>query len=257
MINEYFRPNSVEEVLQLLMESEKNRRPLGGGTTVSRQQDGLSGVVDLQQAGLDYIDSSAQNLQVGAAVRLAALLEHLEVDLEIKRAISIEANQNIRNVATLGGWVISGDGRSILSTLLLAMDSILTWEPENQRIHMGDWLPLRKEGSPGVLLHHLAWFKGLNAAFEYVARSPKDRPTLIVAAAQWGSGRTRIALGGYGSEPIVAVDGPDDSGVDLASQDAYTAADDQWATALYRREVAAKLALRCLDRINAMKGSEA
>jgi hypothetical protein len=90
-----------------------------------------------------------------------------------------------------------------------------------------------------------------------VARSPKDRPILIVAVTQWGSGRTRVALGGFGDAPIIAMDGPDSSGVDLASRDAYYEAEDQWATAQYRREVAAKIALRCLKHLEAAKESEA
>ena len=78
-----------------------------------------------------------------------------------------------------------------------------------------------------------------------------------MAVAQWESGRTRIALGGFGSTPIIAMDGPEAQGVDLACLDACFDADDEWASAQYRREVAPKLALRCLDRINTMKESEA
>jgi hypothetical protein len=122
---------------------------------------------------------------------------------------------------------------------------------------MGNWLPLRDDEPPGVLMTDVEWWLRPHIIFEYVARSPKDRPILIAVAAQWGSGRTRITLGGYGQAPIVAMDGPDDTGVDVASRDAYHDAEDQWATAVYRREVAAKLALRCLDRIDAIKESEA
>jgi len=53
------------------------------------------------------------------------------------------------------------------------------------------------------------------------------------------------------------MDGPEEGGVDAASRDAYYDAEDQWASALYRREVASKLALRCLERINETKESEA
>jgi hypothetical protein len=124
-------------------------------------------------------------------------------------------------------------------------------------VRMGNWLPMRIEEPPGVLLTELEWWLRPHLVFEYVARSPKDRPILVVAASQWGSGRTRIAMGGYGQSAIIAMDGPEDSGVDVASRDAYYDADDQWATALYRREVASKLALRCLERIDAIKESEA
>ena len=257
MIKTYFRPKTLDEALKLLTDTSKYLKPLGGGTQISRQQAGEFGVVDLQDTGMDKVTSRGQRLAAGAAVRLAILLDHPDVHPEIKRAIRIDVSENLRNMATLGGWLMSSDGRSILSTILLALDTTLTWEPNETRVRLGDWLPVRAEEPPGVLMTELEWWLRPHLVFEYVARSPKDRPTLIVAAAQWGSGRTRIALGGYGDSAIIAMDGPEDSGVDVASRDAYFDADDQWATALYRREVASKLALRCLDRIDAIKESEA
>lgn len=257
MIREYFRPTSVGDALSLLSEAEKARKPLGGGTSLSRQQAGIMGVVDLQDAGLDYIEMSTDGITVGAMVRLNTLLEHPDVHSEIKRAIRIDAAENIRNMATLGGWLISSDGRSILTTLLLAMDTTLTWEQGKQKVRLGDWLPLRKDASPGVLMTEAAWWTGSRVVFEYVARSPKDRPILVVAVAQWGSGRTRVALGGFGDCAMIAMDGPDSSGVDLASKDAFAEADDPWASGQYRSEVAAQLAQRCVQRIDAIKESEA
>lgn len=257
MIREYFRPTSVDEALMLLSEDGKERKPLGGGTSLSRQQAGHFGVVDLQDAGLDRIEITGQGITVGAMVCLERLLAHPGVHTEIKRAIQIDAGENIRNMATIGGWLVSGDGRSLFSTALLALDATLTWEPDQQRVRLGDWLPLRWQSQSGVLMTEVMWSTAPRMVFEYVARSPKDRPILIVAVAQWGSGRTRVALGGFGDAPIIAMDGPDSSGVDLASRDAFYDAEDQWATAQYRREVAAKLALRCLQHLEAAKESEA
>ncbi len=257
MIGEYFRPKSIEEALQLLTETGKIRKPLGGGTSLSRQRDGDFDVVDLQTVGLDRIGEDHQNLIVGAMVRLDTLLAHPGADSEIKHAIRIDASENTRNIATVGGWLMSGDGRSLLTTTLLALDANLSWAPGTEKIRLGDWLPLRAQNQPGVLLTEIAWHTGTKLVFEYVARSPKDRPILIVALAQWGSGRTRVALGGFGSVPIVAMDGMSADGVDIASRDAYFEAEDQWASAEYRREVAAKLALRCAARLNAIKESEA
>jgi CO/xanthine dehydrogenase FAD-binding subunit len=256
MINNYFRPKTLDEAVTLLTDSPKRLRPMGGGTQISRVQDDEFGVVDLQDTGLDQVTKRGQRLVAGAAVRLDELLAHSDVHPEIKRAIRIDVSENLRNMATLGGWLVSSDGRSILSTLMLALDTTLTWEPDQVRVRLGNWLPVRAQESPGVLLTELEWWLRPYLAFEYVARSPKDRPILVVAAAKWGSGRTRIALGGYGDSSIIAMDGPEDRGVDVASRDAYYEADDQWATALYRREVASKLALRCLERIDAIKESE-
>ena len=256
MIKEYYRPESLEDALELLTDQEKSLSPLGGGTKISRHRMDYDGVVDLQSAGLDKIGVEGQGVKVGAMVRLETLLGHEEIHPEIKRAVSIDSNQNIRNMASLGGWLVSADGRSILSTVLLALDATLTWEPGPKRVQMGNWLPLRDIEAPGVLMTSMEWHLQSYLTFEYVARSPKDRPILIVAAAQWGSGRTRIVLGGYGKMPIVAMDGTESQGADAAARDAYAEAADKWATADYRRNVAAKLALRCLERIDAIKESE-
>ncbi len=257
MINEYFRPASVDETLKLLMDGDKTLKPLGGGTSVSRHQSDTFGVVDLQSAGLDQVNVRKQQIEIGATVHLSQMLGVPEVHPEIKKAIKIDASENIRNAATLGGWLVSGTGRSIFSTVLLAVDATLTWEPDSTQIKIGDWLPLRGHQSPGVLMTKATWMLQPHLVLEYVARSPKDQPILIVALAKWPSGRTRVALGGYGDAPIIAMDGPEPSGVDVSSRDAYFEAEDQWATAAYRREVAAKLALRCLARLDEIKEREA
>lgn len=257
MIGDYFRPNSVDEAVKLLSDAAKDRRPLGGGTSLSRQQDNHFDVVDLQKAGLNWIKPSGQGVLVGAMVSLNMLLSQPEIHTEIKRAIRIDASENIRNMATLGGWLVSSDGRSIVTTVLLALDASLTWAPGDVQVKLGDWLPVRGLKQPGLLLTETAWQMGPQLVYEYVARSPKDRPVMIVAVAQWGSGRTRVALGGFGPAPIIAVDGMGSNGVDLASRDACFDAEDQWASAQYRREVAAKLALRCVERLEANQEGEA
>jgi CO/xanthine dehydrogenase FAD-binding subunit len=84
-------------------------------------------------------------------------------------------------------------------------------------------------------------------SYEYVARSPADQPIVCVAAAVWPSGRTRIALGGYGAAPVLAFDGSEAEGAQVAVQSAYSQAEDEWASAEYRREVASILARRCIQ----------
>ncbi|MDY6847342.1 MAG: FAD binding domain-containing protein, partial [Chloroflexota bacterium] len=186
MIKKYFRPQNVEEALALLTDAQKNLTPLGGGTSVSRHQEAHLGVVDLQDTSLDQITVQGQRIQVGAMVRLNDLMGHADIHSEIQRAIMIDASENIRNMATLGGWLVSSTGRSIISCVLLAMDTSLTWEPGNKRVPIGNWLPLREVEPPGVLITEAEWWLRPHLAFEYVARSPKDKPTLIVAVAQWG-----------------------------------------------------------------------
>jgi len=175
MIKTYYRPKTLDEAVGLLTDTTKSLKPLGGGTRISRQQSGGFGVVDLQDTGLDQVSRRGQRLAAGSAVRLDALLDHLDVHSEIKRAIRIDVSENLRNMATLGGWLMSSDGRSILSTVLLALDTTLTWAPGDERVRLGNWLPVRDEDPPGVLITELEWWLKPHLAFEYVARSPKDR----------------------------------------------------------------------------------
>ena len=256
MIKTYYRPTSLDETLKLLADPKKKAKPLGGGTSISRHEGPDIAVVDLQELGLDKIIKRGGRITAEAMVRLDALMRHPDTHDELRKAISLDVTQNMRNMSTLGGWLISNQGRSIFSTLLLALDASLTWQPGDKKIRMGDWLPIRKFNPPGLLITEITWWSQPKLVFEYVARSPQDEPIVIVAVAQWGSGRTRVALGGFGEAPIIAMDGPDESGADVACRDAFHEAEDQWASAVYRREVASKLAKRCMARINAQSESE-
>ena len=253
----YYRPTKLEEAVALLEDRDRNLRPMGGGTRLKHEQAGLSGVVDLQSLNLNYLINEGGWYKAGATLSLATLLTHEGIQSEIKRAVQVDAQQDLIDAATIGGWLVSSDGRSIFTTVLLALDAKLTWEPGGTEIQLGDWLPIRYVESPGILITEIGWRDDLQLAFEYVARSPKDRPLVIVAVARWNSGRTRVALGGFGNSPIMAMDGPESGGADVASRAAYYDAEDQWATAQYRREVVAKLALRCVDRLNQEQESEA
>ena len=252
----YYRPTKLEETVALLEDKDKNLKPMGGGTRLKHEQAGLSGVVDLQSLNLNYLINEGGWYKAGATLSLATLLTHEGIQSEIKRAVQVDAQQDLIDAATIGGWLVSSDGHSIFSTVLLALDAVMTWEPDKTEIQLGDWLPLRKMESPGVLITEIRWRDNLRLAFEYVAHSPEGRPVLIVAVAQWKSGRTRLALGGFGESPIIAMDGSEANGVNLASRDAYYEAEDQWASAEFRRESAAKLALSCVERLEAEKENE-
>ena len=84
-------------------------------------------------------------------------------------------------------------------------------------------------------------------AFESVARTPADKPIVCAAFAQWPSGRTRLAIGGWGLAPTLAMDGNEPGGVQDAAQNACTEAGDEWASAEYRMEIAGILAKRCQE----------
>ncbi|MBL7161890.1 MAG: FAD binding domain-containing protein [Anaerolineales bacterium] len=247
MITEYHRPDKLEDALDLLARTNPLTVPLGGGTVLNQPSDQQVAVVDLQALGLNLIEPRGRTLSIGATVTLQALLDASKTPLVLKAAIRHEATYNIRQVATVAGALMAADGRSPFAAAILALAPELTLQPGDEKVSYGELLPLRAEQMPGRLITYVAIPLDVKLAYQYVARSPADLPIVCAAVAKWPSGRTRVVLGGYGESPLLAMDGPNPQGADIAARDAYREAGDQWASAEYRSDVAAKLTRRCID----------
>lgn len=249
MIVEYHRPQTLDEALSLLARSGVKTLPLGGGTLLNRPSDERFAVVDLQALGLNALERRGNNLSLGAMVTLQALLESPALHPALEAAIHHEASFNLRQVASLAGTLVSADGRSPFTTALLALDATLELKSaatSASRVSLGDFLPMRGANLAGRLITSLTLPLNASLAFEAVARAPLDLPIVCAALARWPSGRTRLALGGFGAAPVLALDGPEPGGIEIAARNAFSQAGDEWASAEYRQDVAATLAQRCL-----------
>lgn len=247
MIIEYHRPKTIDEALQYLSREDVRTVPMGGGTILNQPSSFPLAVVDLQSLGLDRIERRGKDLVIGATATLQSMLDSPDLPTSIKKVIEHEATYNLRQVATLAGTLIAADGRSPLTTALLALDVQLTLLPGDEAISLGDLLPVRGERLPGRLVTTVTFSLNASFAYHYVARTPADLPIVCAAAALWPSGRTRLALGGYGFAPVLAMDGPEPGGAEIAARSAYGQAQDEWASAEYRQEIAGTLARRCLE----------
>jgi len=262
MITTYHRPKTLDEALTLL--TQPNTFPLGGGTLLSRPTADSVEVVDLQSLGLDSIKKNGNNLEIGATVTLQALLESEHTPEAMKAALKLEAPLNIRNSATVAGTLVACDGRSTFAVMLLALDAKLEMrELEHRNLkeqslrrapnlqvrlsNLGDFLPLRPRG----LITLITIPRNVKLAFDYVSRTPADKPIVCAALAQWNSGRTRLALGGYGKNPLLAMDGTEAEGLQTAARNAFHEATDEYASAEYRMDVASTLAKRCDEKLAA------
>lgn len=257
MITAYHRPQTLDEALSLL--AQPNILPLGGGTLLSRPTTDPVEVADLQALGLDTVKKNGNNLELGATLTLQSLLESEHCPPALKSALKLEAPLNIRNTATVAGTLVACDGRSTFAGVLLAMDTKLEHailgksNIEYRTTNIGDFLPLRSTD----LITKIVLPLNIKLAFEYVSKTPSDKPIVCAALAQWNSGRTRLALGGYGKSPMLAMDGelppsPSGRGIEgeglyAAARNAFHEATDEWASAEYRMDVAATLAKRCLE----------
>jgi CO/xanthine dehydrogenase FAD-binding subunit len=263
MITAYHRPKTLDEALTLL--AGPNRTPLGGGTLLSRPTSDPVEAVDLQSLNLDTIEKQGNSLKIGATVTLQELLGSGLCPEALKSALKLEAPLNLRNSATAAGTVVSCDGRSTFVSGLLALDAKLEQAKlDNSKIqsrvsNIGDFLALRN--LEGWLITSIIIPLNARLAFEYVSRTPADKPIVCAALAQWNSGRTRLALGGYGTSPLLAMDGTEAEVIDAsttenllrsaqtAARNAFHEASDEYGSAEYRMDVAATLAKRCLESI--------
>jgi CO/xanthine dehydrogenase FAD-binding subunit len=246
MITDYFRPETLPEALELL--KKPDTLPLGGGTLLSQLRDDSVKAVDLQALGLNTLKKIGNNFRIGATATLQQLLKSEYTSNALKTAIRLEAPLNIRNTATVAGTLVAADGRSTFITTLLALDAKITILPDDETLEIGNFLPLRPGNTNGKLITLISIPLNTKLAFETVARTPADKPIVCTALAAWPSGRTRLALGGYGKAPLLAMDGTESDGIEEAARNAYHEAADDFGSAEYRMDVAATLARRCLEQ---------
>ncbi len=252
---EYYRPKTIDEALTLLARKESPPRPLAGGTVVNQPGDGARAVMDLQDLGLDTVNQRGNTLELGAMVTLQRLFDlgenkELPMPDELTLVVEREASYNLRQVASLAGTLVAADGRSPLTTAMLALDAMVTLLPGEEQVSLGDLLPIRAERLKGRLVSRISIPAQVKLAYESIARSPADQPIVCAAAVAWPGGRVRVALGGYGCSPLLVFDGTEPAGADIAARSAYSLAGDEWAAEDYRSDVAGILAQRCVDRIS-------
>jgi CO/xanthine dehydrogenase FAD-binding subunit len=257
MISEYHRPKDLSEALTLLAREEPRTMPIAGGSALNKPSKQEFAVVDLQDLGLGSIEQSGNFLKMGAALTLQELLEFnqitsLKPSQMLIKVIQQEASYNLRQVASVAGTLVAAQGDSPFATAMLALDAVLTLQPEDEGISLGDILPLRSEKLVGNLIIQVTIPVNIQLAYEYVARTPADRPIVCAAVSVWPSGRTRLALGGYGDAPILAFDGTEMEGVSIAAEDAYSDAEDEWASSDFRKDIAKVLASRCVQNIKSL-----
>lgn len=250
MIVEYYRPQTLDEALALISREDPVTVPLGGGTVLNRPSPDPIAVVDLQGLEMSGFEMKGNNLDIGATTKLESLLEIPELPIALQKAIRHEATNNQRQMATLAGTLVACDGRSSIATAFLALDAQLYLEPGEKIIGLGDFLPNRTTQLKGSLITKVSILTKPLLTYHYVARTPADLPIVCVAVAKWESGRIRVAMGGYGEVPRLAMDGTGSEGADVAARDAYSQASDEWASAEYRMHVAGVLTNRCIDDLS-------
>jgi CO/xanthine dehydrogenase FAD-binding subunit len=239
----YHRPKTLDEALDLLADG----RPLAGGTRLTPDRRAQTELVDLQDLGLDYIEEEDKHFRLGAMLRLQDLTTaDIELPVALINSCRLEAGLNIRNVATVGGSIMAGDGRSPFLTVLLALEASLIFAGQDKPQSLDQLL--EKRDAPELLME-IQLANAEHIAFEQVARSPADRPIVCACVARYGDG-FNASLGGHGRRPIMVASRAKGAGLAELAAAAFTDAEDKWASAEYRADVASRLVDRLVGKVS-------
>lgn len=216
MILEYHRPDQLQDAVHLLERKTPPTIPLAGGTIASHPDHDCA-VVDLQNLGLNHVTIEGLLAEIGAMTTYQQLMDWEEAPAVLVEAAHRSATFNLRQQATIGGAVASRHRFSPLLAALLALDTHIVWAPGEMELALGEWLPIRNQFKPGVLITAVKLPVNVKTAMEVINRSPADAPQLLVCGCKWASGRIRIVAMLKDQPPFLVSDGRDTKDIELGS----------------------------------------
>lgn len=254
--NRYKRPKNLDEFKSLLSEPI-NLEILAGGAFSPPKLEPAAVFVDIQDIGVDRIEKMGDTLRVGAAARLQQIME-ADIGLdELRVPLTLEAAANVRGSLSLLNFLGSADLRSPFLAALMAFAPELEMTPSGKLIPLERYLPVPAEGERDFPL----WMQmqlPVGFAWEYIARTPKDRPIISLAVSRKKDGGFRVVCGGDESFPRVIEQKTTAETLFALVRQAFEASGDAWASAEYRQEMSQVLLSRCLQRleVNALRKEE-
>ncbi|MFC2065094.1 FAD binding domain-containing protein, partial [Chloroflexota bacterium] len=240
---------TIEEALVLL--KEPGNIILGGGTHINTRLTEPANVVDIQDLELNFINESRNIISIGSYTTLQEIILNEFIPEAFKRAISIDAPLNIRNRATLGGSLVTASGTSSLATVLLAMDATIHSSSKDRERQYSDFMITPANEKKQSLIISVS-IPATTTSFRSIAYTQFSRSFICASLSTNPSGKARLALGGYGNNPLLVMDGSFEDDIVSAARSAYLHAGDEWASSEYRSEMAAILTERCISDIRSI-----
>ncbi|HAE85173.1 MAG TPA: hypothetical protein DCG78_01515 [Anaerolineaceae bacterium] len=244
----YFRPKTISELEEILSRVQREVNFLCGGDYNFASLDQSTPLVDLQSLGLDQIISDGNAVEIGALATLEQIKEAFQGWDSLQEALSVEAGLNVRNSLSLANFLRLADGRSPLLCTLLALAPTVEMLPSRMSLSLEKYLQYRHENKSEIV-SKVTLTLPRNLAYEAIARTPKDRPIICMAAALDDAGGLRVVCGGLQSAPeiLVITDEPQQA-YELVKQ-AYQQCTDAWASAEYRQAMSQVLLSRLLQSL--------
>ncbi len=127
MIQDFFKPQTVAEAVELKAKFKDAAVFIAGGTDVNCADSKyeIEKVIGIEQLKLNQVSKTQSELSIGAGVTIQELIDSPEIPDQLKTAAGHFINRNIRNIATIGGNIASNNSSSNLIPILVALDAEL------------------------------------------------------------------------------------------------------------------------------------
>ncbi len=177
VVTEILRPATVEEALKA--GELPGSAYLGGGTWLNSSSGAEPlALISLEELGLGSIEVSKTRCTIGATVTFQQCIDHTDVPVAVRRALSLTASRTLRNMMTIGGEVALHPPDSALIPLLVVMDAELAIAGKKKPVPVEEYL-----GDPtGLILSVIVKEPGRPAAVLAVSRTSHGPRSVVVAA---------------------------------------------------------------------------
>ena len=276
-IKEVLKPTSLDEALSLLRERGPSSGLLGGGVSLVRYAPShITSLIDLSTLPLNYIGEEAGCVKIGAATTLREMLDHPLIAgylngivAEMLRQV---ASPLLRNLATIGGALVSSDPWSDVITLFLALGAhVAIYDGTTGTLPLANLYPTRSWLGGAILTELVlpAPLQNAAAAFCKFNRTGFDIAVLNCACqVQLHADRCVGPSVVVGGTPRLAASLPDAEEVltgrpltsetiekaTVAARDAAEVREDRRASAGYRKQLVYVGVRRCLQEIKDQLG---
>src|SRR5210317_174257 len=121
MIQEFFKPQTIVEAVELKEKLQNEAVFMAGGTDVNCTDSNyeIETVIGIEQLKLDAISKTPSELSIGAGVTIQELIDSPKMPDQLTIAAGHFVNRNIRNIATIGGSIASNNSTSNLIPILI------------------------------------------------------------------------------------------------------------------------------------------
>ena len=246
-LRDYHRPADLQSAQKLLQRADARVVPLNISPRppLDPYRD-VDAVVDLSQLKLNTIKEDGDTIRIGGMTPLQELADSALLRAQaggvLCQAAHLAAHLGLRNVATLGGAILSTDGPPEVLLALLALDA--------EQVRDGELL----------IEVRFANQSQSGGGLARVARTPRDQAIVAaVAVIESKGGVCRLALAGVGPGPMRMASAekmlegkPLDSKLLQSVADALSAEvnplPDYRGSAEYRKAMAGVLAMRAIER---------